>query len=69
MTPYPGQTSVQGVGGVGTVTVLTSAVVSLSGVSAIGQIGTVSASGNSVIIAFSESASATGNVGSPSVTT
>ena len=69
MTPYPGQTSVQGVGGVGTVTVLTSAVVSFSGVSATGQIGTVSASGNSVIISFSESASATGNVGSPSVTT
>ena len=63
MTPYPGQTSVQGVGGVGTVTVLTSAVVSLSGVSATGQIGTVSASGNSVIIPFSGSASGSGNIG------
>jgi len=69
MTPYPGQTSVHGVGGVGTVTVVASATVSHSGVSATGQIGTVSASGNSVIISFSESASATGNVGSPSVTT
>jgi hypothetical protein len=68
MTPYPGQTSVQGVGRVGTVTVLTSAVVSLSGVSATGQIGTVSASGNSVIIPFLGSASGTGTVGSVLVT-
>lgn len=68
MTPYPGQTSVQGVGGVGTVTVLASAVVSLSGVSATGQIGTVSASGNSVIIPLSESVSGTGTVGSVLIT-
>ena len=69
MQPYPEQGDVFGVGGVGTVTVVASATVSHSGVSATGQIGTVSASGNSVIISFSESASATGNVGSPSVTT
>jgi hypothetical protein len=67
MTPYPGQTSVQGVGGVGTVTVLASAVVSLSGVSATAQIGAALASGNSVTIAFSESAFGVGAVGSVSV--
>ena len=64
MTPYPGQTSVQGVGGVGTVTVFAGASALPGGVSATGQIGTVTFPNTAVNL--TQGVQGTGGVGSVS---
>ena len=63
MRPFPGQDTAHGVGEIGSVRIVASAIVLVSGVSGSGQIGTASAEGNSVIIPFVGSASGIGQVG------
>jgi hypothetical protein len=50
MQPYPGQTSVYGLGKVGTVLVVTTSAVAVSGVGATSSVSPVQATGNSVIV-------------------
>lgn len=50
MQPYPGQTSVYGLGQVGAVLVITTSSVAVSGVGATSSVNSVQATGNSVIV-------------------
>lgn len=65
MRPYPGQTSVFGVGTIGEVLVVTSSSTAVSGVSATSSVNDVQATGNSVTVTLG-SVSATSAIGNVS---